>query len=186
MHTARVLTVSPSMLCTGGVSALVYLLPGDVCSWGVYLVPEGCLLPGGVPGPRVVCSWGVYLVLGGVTGSRGCLLLGGCLLPGACQVLPPCEQNDKQVQKILPCPKLRLRAVIMTGRHNHRRKPVIALFLRKMYWQFIHASKYIFSQTAIVKHSQNLLNFLHDAHLTDVRNVIFRNDLNVNFMGKGH
>ena len=37
MHTARSLTVSPSMLCSGG----------------------GCLVRGGVPGPGGVWSWGV-------------------------------------------------------------------------------------------------------------------------------
>ena len=83
MRTGRVLTVSPSMLCTGGgVSA-----PG-----GVYLVPGGCtwsqrggsLLPGGV------CSKGGCLLPGGCTWSWGDVLPGGCLLwgvylvPGVC------------------------------------------------------------------------------------------------------
>ena len=59
MRTARVLTVSHSMLCTGGV----YLV------WGV-------------PGPG-----GVYLVPGGVVSGT-----------------PPCEQNDRQVQKYYLAP----------------------------------------------------------------------------------
>ena len=42
MRTARLLPVSPSKHCTGGVSA-----PGGVCSQGVYLPGETCL--GGVP-----------------------------------------------------------------------------------------------------------------------------------------
>ena len=137
-RTARVLTVSPSILCTGGV----YLVPGGVsgprgvctwsrggctCSWGVYLVL------GGVPGPGgCTCSWGVYWCQGGVPGAGGCtwswgvsapggvpaprgswgvyLLPGGVPGPGGCtwsrgcQVLPPCEQNDKQVQKYYLAP----------------------------------------------------------------------------------
>ena len=39
MHTARLLTVSPSMLCAGGVS-----LPGGVC-----LAKGGFAFPGGYP-----------------------------------------------------------------------------------------------------------------------------------------
>ena len=115
MRTVRMLTISPSMLCTGGctcswgVSALgVYLVLGGVCSRGVYLVRRG------VPGPEGVCSGGCTWSRGGVC-SRGCLLwgvylawgcavggvaaLGGYLVGGGvcswgCQVLPPpCEQN---------------------------------------------------------------------------------------------
>ena len=57
MHTACLLAVSPSMHCTGGVSA-----QGGVCSGGVSAPgvpgPGGCLLRGwGVPGP-----WGRGLV----------------------------------------------------------------------------------------------------------------------------
>ena len=87
MHSARVLTVSLSMLCSGGAPeggvpgpGGVYLVPGG--GWGggvpgpgdvpgprgVYLVPGGCIWSQGVvSGPR-----GVYLVLGGVPGPRGC------------------------------------------------------------------------------------------------------------------
>ena len=141
MRTARVLIVSPSMLWAGGVSARggvsvpgpggMYLVRGGVsaprgrgvCSQGGVPGPGGCLLlgggctwsqggvcsggvsaMGGGPGPGGVCS-------GGCTWSWGVSALGVYLVPGGCQVLPPCEQNDKQVQKILPCPKLRLRAV---------------------------------------------------------------------------
>ena len=96
----------------------MYLVPGGTWSRGVpgrgvYLVWEGRGVPGpggvpglggvpgpgdvpgpgGVPGPGVV----VYLVLGGVPG------LGGVYCRG-CQVLPPCEQNDKQVRKYYLAP----------------------------------------------------------------------------------
>ena len=58
---------------------------------------------GGVPG----LVGGVYLVLGDVPGLGGCLLRGG--VPG--QVLPPVDRQTPV--NILPCPKLRLRAVII-------------------------------------------------------------------------
>ena len=86
MCTTRVLTVSPSMLCTGGcllggctwsggVSALgVYLVLGGVCSQMVYLVPG-------------VSAWGVYLVWG-VSAPRGCLLQGGVSAPGGVRYSP--------------------------------------------------------------------------------------------------
>ena len=103
MRTARALTVSTSMLCAGVC----------VCSragcllWGLYLVP------GGVSAPRGVSA------LGGCTWSRGVSALGGCTwsrrgVPG--QVLSPVDRHTPV--NILPCPKLRLRAVIMT--HAHR------------------------------------------------------------------
>ena len=87
MRTASVLTVSPSMLCTGGgvcSGGCTWSRGGCVCSGGVCLLGEGvcvcsggcawswgesalrgvsasgrCLLLGGVPGPGGVCSWGV-------------------------------------------------------------------------------------------------------------------------------
>ena len=95
MRTARVLTVSPSMLCTGGC-----LLGG--CIW------SGRGVVGGVPGRGGGCLlWGVYLVWGvsalGVYLVLGGICSGGCLLPGGApgpgggvsapqggyQVLPP-------------------------------------------------------------------------------------------------
>ena len=60
MRTARVLTVSPSMLCAGGVSAP----RGGVCSGGCTL-SGGCLLPGDVLGPRGVSARG-DVCLGGI------------------------------------------------------------------------------------------------------------------------
>ena len=71
MRTARVLTVSPSMLCAGG----------GVCSrgWGVYLLQGSVPGPGGgVPGVGGYLIWGVYLVPG------GCLLQGVSALGGVC------------------------------------------------------------------------------------------------------
>ena len=102
MRTAGALTVSPSMLCTGG------------CTWsrGVYLVL------GGVPGPgRCTWSWGavpgprgVYLVPGGCTWSRACTWSWGVYLvpvggvPG--QVLPPVNRITHTCKNIT-LPQLR-------------------------------------------------------------------------------
>ena len=58
MCTARLMPISPSMHCSGGV-----YLPGGVPVWGVYL-------PGGVP------AWGW-----GVPAQKG-YLPGGCTCPG--------------------------------------------------------------------------------------------------------
>ena len=65
------LTISPSMLCTGGVSA-----KGSVCLGGGGSAPGGVCLGG-------VCSW-------------ECLLRGGvCLLPGVCVCgIPACTEAD--------------------------------------------------------------------------------------------
>ena len=86
MRTARALTVSPSMLCRGGCLVGGCLLRGAVCSLG------GGGLLAGVSARGGVCSWGVS-ALGGVPG----------------QVLPPVDRH--MPVNILPCPKLRLRAV---------------------------------------------------------------------------
>ena len=99
--------------CTWSWGVLgVYLVLGGVCSWGGVpglgrgSAPGGMyLVPGGVPGPRG------RLLLGGVPGLEGVFAPGGCLLlrgvPG--QVLPPVDRHTPV--NILPCPKLRLRAV---------------------------------------------------------------------------
>ena len=100
-HTAGVLTVSPSMLCTGGV--YLVLGGGVYLVWGVYLVLEG-----DVPGPG-----GVYLVLGGVPAPRGCTWAGsvcshgGCTwswggVPGprGCQVLPLVNRMTNRCKNI--------------------------------------------------------------------------------------
>ena len=68
---------------------------------------KGAVCSGGVPDP------------GEVSAPRGCLFRGG--VPG--QVLPPRGQNSwHTLLKILPCPKLRLRAVKIDGlqRRPHR------------------------------------------------------------------
>ena len=69
MHTARLLTVSPSLHCTGGG-----LVRGDVCSRGV-------------PGPGGVCFGGC--LLWGVPGPQE-----GCGIPACTEADPPCEQNS--------------------------------------------------------------------------------------------
>ena len=79
MCTAHVLTISPSMLCGGGVSAL-----GGVCS-------RGCLL-WGVSAPRGCLLWGECLLPG--VSARGGLLLGGayfgvCVSQHALRQTPP-------------------------------------------------------------------------------------------------
>ena len=120
MHTARLLTVSPSMHCSGGC-----LL------WGVS-APGGSALAGGawsrgvVPGPGGVCC-------------RGCLLQGvpgpgGVVSQHALRQTPPhCEQNSLHtLLKILPCPKLRLRAVIIhfSVLTNRDLTQILATFIR--------------------------------------------------------
>ena len=56
---------------------------------GVYLVPGGCLLQGGVPGPRG-CLLGGCLLWGGVSGPQGgegvCTWSQGVSAPGVCLV----------------------------------------------------------------------------------------------------
>ena len=71
MHTARSLTVSPNMQCSGG------WVPGPV-GGGRCPVPGGCLLP------RVcVCSRGCVSALGGVY-SRGCVSARGGVYSRGC------------------------------------------------------------------------------------------------------
>ena len=96
MHTARLLTVSPSMHCTEGGCLLLV---------GGCLLLGGCLLPGGV------CSWGMSAPGGSAPG--GCLLPGGWYPSMHWGRHPPRGQNSwHTLLKILPCPKLRLRAII--------------------------------------------------------------------------
>ena len=74
---------------------------GGVCSGGCLLRGSGCLLRGGV------CSQG-QIGSAGVSAPGGCLVWWGLVrvsCPGGLPQrllgyhLPPCEQNDKQVQK---------------------------------------------------------------------------------------
>ena len=132
--------------CPGGVPTLgVYLLgvylPWGTCpggySWlGVYLL--GVYLPRGVPVQGCTC-WGGCTYPGGCT-YLGVPLPGGMYLPGGvpaqgvyllrldvpaqggvpAQVLPLCEQNSwYTLLKILPCPKLRLRANYISISYKH-------------------------------------------------------------------
>ena len=70
MRTARALTVSPSMLCVGGVSA------------------PGCVSALGVSTPGGVCSWGGVCSLGGVC-SSGVSAFGGVGIPACTEADPP-------------------------------------------------------------------------------------------------
>ena len=71
--------------CWGCTCPGVYLPMGGVPVW------DGCTCPGSVP------VWGVYL-----PGGSTCL---GVYLPGGtCPGTPPCEQNDRQVQKYYLAP----------------------------------------------------------------------------------
>ena len=100
------------MLCAGGVC----LLRGGVSARGGLV--WGCLFGGGllwggghwglegVSAPGGCLLWGVYLVLGGVSALGG--VSGPAGVPG--QVLPHVDIYTPG--NILPCPKLRLRAVI--------------------------------------------------------------------------
>ena len=91
MRTACVLTVSPSMLCTG-----------EGCTWfqrGVYLWGEGYLIQGGCTWFGGVPGLGVYLVLG-CTWSGGVPGLGGVPGPRGCQVLPPVNRMTNRCKNI--------------------------------------------------------------------------------------
>ena len=87
MRTARLLSVSPSMHCIGGVS-----------------VPEGVSGSRGVPGPGEVPAlrgcllWGGAWSWGVPAPEGGCLLwvggVGGLLSQHALRQTPSCEQND--------------------------------------------------------------------------------------------
>ena len=111
MRTARTLTISPSTVCSGGgVSAL------GGCTWS----QGGVSALGVVPDPRGVCvcsggctwSWGVCLG-GGCTGWVVVyLVLGVVYLVRHSPTPPPLWTEWHMLLKILPCPKLHLRAVI--------------------------------------------------------------------------
>ena len=87
MRTDRALTVSPSMLCTGGMPGLGGCLVLGACVPG----PGGLPGPRGVPGPGGVWSRGC-LVPGGVPGPRGCLIPGGGI--------PACTEAEPSVNRI--------------------------------------------------------------------------------------
>ena len=85
--------------------------------WGVYLVPGGCTWSkGGVPGREVYLVWGGIPGPGRCTWSQGVYLVRGVyLLPGGTwSGTPPPLVDGHTPVNILPCPKLRLRAVTMS------------------------------------------------------------------------
>ena len=120
MRTTRLLPVSPSMHCAGGVSAPGGVCSGGVSAWGVS-AQWGCLL-------QAVSALGGCLLWGCLL--RGCLLWGvsvpggvGCLFPGGLllgavsqhamgQSSPPVDKilytrywkYYHTLLKILPCP----------------------------------------------------------------------------------
>ena len=112
--------------CQGGASFPEGGLPArEVSLLGGCLLPRGCLLPGGCLPPRRGClPAGGSPCQGGLL-LGGCLLLGWCLPPGGLPAggvppsrgspwweTPPLLTEWQTGVKILPCPKLRLRAVI--------------------------------------------------------------------------
>ena len=140
------------------------------------MLPGGCMLPGGVPGPRGVCSrgcllWGVSAPEGGVcswevSASEGVYLVGGCLLPeGTPPGTPlPCEQNSWHMpMKILPCPKLRLWAVNMTASalsNVHQRWSWSKYYLIRSIVRSSDIIWYVLKLRRIVWH----LSLLYDSH----------------------
>ena len=120
MHTARLLSVSPSIHCSGegtcpgsvpGPREVCTCSQGEGCTWSW---EGGTWSQGGVPGPRGVPGSGCVLVPGGGTWSRGVYLVPGGV-PGPAgvylvresvpaQILPPHEQNDRQVQNYCLAP----------------------------------------------------------------------------------
>ena len=130
MRTARALTISPSMLCTGGCPLPGGVCSGGVCSWRGLSAPGGCVSSGGV------CSWGMSAP-GGVC-SWGCVCSqGGCLPPGGVHGLgctwsgtPPAVDRHTPVN-ILPCPKVRLQAVIIWTPRRGTRPLMVSTTYRK-------------------------------------------------------
>ena len=86
MRTARVLTVSPSILCMGGV-----------CSGGCLLLGRGVCPQGGVSVAWGVCCQGVSAA-GGVSAPRGVVSQHALR-----QTPPPWTESQTHV-KTLPCP----------------------------------------------------------------------------------
>ena len=108
MRTSRLLPISSSIHCSGGV-----YLPGGIpargCTCRGGYTCQGVYLPGGVPTRGCTCR-GVCFPAGGVPAgglpargcicqgdvpARGCTCLPGGTYPGTTRP-PPCEQNDWQ------------------------------------------------------------------------------------------
>ena len=88
MHTARLLTVSPSMRCSGGCLLRGVSAPGGVCCGGTWsgecLVLRGCLLWGA---SALRDAWSGGCLVPGVSAlgdvcSQGGVCSGGCLVQG--------------------------------------------------------------------------------------------------------
>ena len=83
--------------------------------WKQECIPVGCVPPASWP-YLPACSapeGGAWSWGGACSGEGGCLVLGGGI-PACTEADPHCEQNSWHTpKKILPCPKLRLRAVII-------------------------------------------------------------------------
>ena len=83
----------------------VYLPGGCTCPGGrgVDTCPGGCTCLGDVPAWGCTCQGGVPAQ--GCYLPRGCTCQGGVPVPGGtCPGTPPCEQNDRQVQKYYLAP----------------------------------------------------------------------------------
>ena len=108
MRTARALTVSPSMLCQGEVSALGGCLLRGVCVCPGGSALGGCLLCGG-------------LLQGGICSGGGGWVMSA---PSMHWGRPPLwtEFLTHAYENILPCPKLRLQAV--TSKHSIRARTI--------------------------------------------------------------
>ena len=130
MYTTRLLTVSPSMHYAGGWCLLRERgclhrgVPRPGGAWLGVSASGGCLLErclvlGGVPGPRGgAWSRGVSAPREWVSApGGGCLVPGGLFQGDLLPADPPPPVNRfltyATLLKILPCPKLRLRAVNM-------------------------------------------------------------------------
>ena len=104
MYRPRIDRISQHALRRGGVCSWGGVCSGGcVCSWGECLLPGG-VCSWGVSTPGGVCSRGVYLVRGVVSAPGGYLVWRGTR-----SGTPPVDRHTPV--NILPCPKLRLRAV---------------------------------------------------------------------------
>ena len=133
MRTARLLPVSPSMHCAGGVSSRGCLLwgcllqggvcSGDVCSGGCLLLGGVCLWSWGVSTPGVsalggVCSCGVFASGPGVVSSTTIFTTislwtwGGVSQHSLVQTLPPVNWTTDR------CKNLTLQTSFASGKNS--------------------------------------------------------------------
>ena len=165
MRTAHMLPVSPSMHCSRGMYRVLgvpglggapgprgYLVGGCTWSQGGYMV-GGCTWSQGSTwfGRYTWSQGGVHLVLGGCTWSQGVYLVRGVYLVLGRDVPAlgggvPGQNSWHTLLKILPCPKLRLRAVkirflqeaiesFFALKHSeHKRSVQCAIHIEKWQW----------------------------------------------------